>query len=381
MKAKVVKSDSSLLGGLVLVVAALVWVGACPSCAAQPANDMFAQRTVITGTNIAVTCLSLGATREDDEPYHAGGRGGASVWWSWTAPWTGTVTISTAGSSFDTLLGVYTGTEIWSLTEVASNDDQQYPAIMTSQVVFDVSSNETYQIAVDGYDGISGTVHLALILGPTQPPPAAPSWRLPSPAGVMVSSSGYAGKVVILDFWATWCGPCKAEMPDLVALQEKYRADGLVIVGADTGWSGDTAAVVQSFLDTWTPAINYQIVMSDAALMQAYGGIPAIPSTFIIDRQNILRKKFVGTQPRSVLEGQIIPLLYGNTRLESLREGNQVTLRWPATAAPFTLESSSSVANPSWSAWPTLPAVVGGTNTVQVPLVGAGCCFRLRMAY
>ena len=108
-------------------------------------------------------------------------------------------------------------------------------------------------------------------------------------------------------------------MPDLVALQAQYRADGLVIVGADGGWEGDTPQVVRSFLATFSPAINYQIIMADSALIQAYGGIPYIPSTFIIDRQNLIRKNYVGTQSRSTLEKQIIPLLYGSTCLACSR--------------------------------------------------------------
>src|ERR1039457_3552368 len=113
----------SPLRRIVLPATVLIGLGASLS-QAQPANDMFANRIVITGTNIVVTGSSVGATRETGEPYHAGNTGGASVWWSWKAPYVGTVTISTAGSSFDTLLGIYTGTSVSALTEVASNDDE-----------------------------------------------------------------------------------------------------------------------------------------------------------------------------------------------------------------------------------------------------------------
>ncbi len=364
-------------------VAAMALLGLRAShCQAQPANDLFASRKVITGTNVTVTGSSFGATLETGEPYHAGISGGASVWWTWTAPTAGTVTISTSGSSFDTLLGVYSGASISTLTDVADNDDEDYEGgIYTSKVVFDVAANQTCQIAVDGYWGEEGNVRLQLQFGPPQPPPPAPAWVLPDPYGVTVHSTDFAGKVIILDFWATWCGPCKAEMPDFVVLQDKYGADGLVIIGADTGWSEDTATVVRSFLASWTPAINYPIVMANSAMMQAYGGISAIPTTFIIDRQNGLRKKYVGTQSQSTFERQIIPLLYGNTRLACQRSGNQMIFRWPTNALTFTLQSATNLAGPAWSAWPAAPTIIGGTNTVSVPVTGSPRYFRLRMPY
>jgi hypothetical protein len=119
--------------------------------------------------------------------------------------------------------------------------------------------------------------------------------------------------------------------------------------------------------------------MSDAATEAPFGGIGAIPTTFIIDRQNFIRVKYVGTQTRSTLEHQIVPLLYGNTVLACQRSGNQMRLCWPTNALAFTLESASSLANPVWSTWPALPTVIGGTNVVLVTPTNATRLFRLRM--
>jgi hypothetical protein len=121
--------------------------------------------------------------------------------------------------------------------------------------------------------------------------------------------------------------------------------------------------------------------MANSAVQQAYGGIQYIPTTFIIDRQNLIRKKYVGTQSRSTFESQIIPLLYCNTCLGCQRSGNQMVFRWPTNALAFTLESANTLTSPTWSAWPTGPTVVNGTNTVQVPMTSAPRYFRLRMPY
>ena len=129
-------------------------------------NDNFADRTSLSGTSVTATGSNVGATKEAGEPNHAGNVGGKSVWWTWTAPSSGTVTIDTLGSSFDTLLAVYTGTSVSALTAVAggSNDDSPAGGTITSKVTFAVTAGTTYQIAVDGYGGVSGNITLHLNL-------------------------------------------------------------------------------------------------------------------------------------------------------------------------------------------------------------------------
>jgi hypothetical protein len=131
-------------------------------------NDNFANATLLSGTSINTSGDNFGATFEASEPYNIGSTGGKSVWWNWTAPSTGTATLATAGSSFDTTLGVYTGTSVGSLTKVAANDDVS-GSVHTSRLSFAAVANQTYRISVDGYGGATGNVALQLELNATPP--------------------------------------------------------------------------------------------------------------------------------------------------------------------------------------------------------------------
>jgi len=123
---------------------------------AAPANDYFTNALALTGAASATSGSTTGATKETGEPaLIAGNVGGASVWFRWVAPASGTVVFSTEGSSFDTLLAVYTGTNIATLNLAGANDDIQAPD-RTSAVTFAAAAGTEYRIAVDGYNGVSG---------------------------------------------------------------------------------------------------------------------------------------------------------------------------------------------------------------------------------
>jgi hypothetical protein len=126
-----------------------------------PSNDNFANRAVLNGTTVTITASNGGATKEANEPNHAGNAGGSSVWWIWTAPNSGTYTVTTRGSDFDTTLGVYTGSSLATLFEVDSDDDG--PNIGTASLLsFQAVAGTVYSFAVDGYDGAEGNIVLSV---------------------------------------------------------------------------------------------------------------------------------------------------------------------------------------------------------------------------
>jgi hypothetical protein len=137
----------------------------------QPPNDDFAAAQLLSGDHGSLDGTTVGATKEASEPNHAGDAGGSSVWYWWTAPATGTLTLDTCDSTFDTLLAVYTGTDVAHLTAVASNDDGPPACGLGSKVVLSVTGGTTYDIAVDGFDGDWGDFVLAWTR--TNPPPPA----------------------------------------------------------------------------------------------------------------------------------------------------------------------------------------------------------------
>jgi thiol-disulfide isomerase/thioredoxin len=133
--------------------------------------------------------------------------------------------------------------------------------------------------------------------------------------GRTLTTADLRGKVTVINFWATWCAPCKAEIPDLIALQEKYR-DHLVVIGVseDEGPVAD----VQRFAAEYQ--INYPIVMTTEELQRAFPGVTALPTTFVLDRDVRLAQKHVGLLDPTRTEHETLALagLVSNASIEAV---------------------------------------------------------------
>jgi thiol-disulfide isomerase/thioredoxin len=135
-------------------------------------------------------------------------------------------------------------------------------------------------------------------------PDPAPEFTLKSLDGKPLSLAQYNGKVVFLNFWATWCGPCRAEIPDLVDLQNRYK-DHLQIIGLDV--DDDDANEVQKYMDE--TGINYPVAMAPSEVRMQYGGIPALPTSFVLDTEGKVVQKHVGLWDPALYETEIRALL------------------------------------------------------------------------
>ena len=134
---------------------------------------------------------------------------------------------------------------------------------------------------------------------------AAPEWTLAQIDGTSLSSKSLAGKVVVIDFWATWCPPCREEIPGYIEMQRELEGAGVVIVGISLDQAGP--AVVKTFAERY--GINYPLVMGDDRVQSAFGGIEAIPTTFLIDREGKVRHRKVGSMSRAEYEPLVRSLL------------------------------------------------------------------------
>jgi len=133
----------------------------------------------------------------------------------------------------------------------------------------------------------------------------APDFALADLEGNTVWLSDFKGKVIILDFWATWCPPCLQEMPHFVELYEKYRDDGFQMIGIAI--SSGAAKNVKKFATEH--GINYLMLMGNRQVTGKYGGIYGIPTTFLIDRQGRIVKKYIGYRSKEVFEEDLKSIL------------------------------------------------------------------------
>ena len=153
---------------------------------------------------------------------------------------------------------------------------------------------------------------------PSRPPGStpAPDFTLATTTGELVSMSDLRGKVILLNFWGTWCGPCRMELPDFVKLYDKYNKDGLEIVGI-TIRRGESIKDVAKFQDQW--GLNY-LLLNDIngnevsevtmAYSQAIGQmINGIPTTLVIDREGFIVNGFIGPRKEQVFYNAIKPYL------------------------------------------------------------------------
>ncbi len=135
----------------------------------------------------------------------------------------------------------------------------------------------------------------------------APDFTLKDAAGKRVSLSDYKGKVVLLNFWATWCGPCKVEIPWFIEFEKQYRGQGFTVLGVsmdEDGWKAITPYVAEHH-------VNYPVVLGDEAVNERYGGIDALPTTLVIGRDGKVTAIHQGLpeQGRTEYEQEIRQLL------------------------------------------------------------------------
>jgi thiol-disulfide isomerase/thioredoxin len=133
-----------------------------------------------------------------------------------------------------------------------------------------------------------------------------PEFSVKDLQGREISSADLRGKVVLIDFWATWCQPCKKEMPGYQKLADRYGPRGFAVIGLKFDTMADTEDPI---LFAKRIGVRYPLAVAVDELKQKFGGIQGLPTTMLYDREGILRKKVVGFEYTSAFESELTPLL------------------------------------------------------------------------
>lgn len=136
----------------------------------------------------------------------------------------------------------------------------------------------------------------------------APNFTWRDESGTTVSFASFSqGKPVLVNFWATWCGPCVKEMPDLVALSEEFSARGGLVLGISVDKDSDVLNLVAEFAKEHN--VKYPLIIDNGELEKAFGGLRGIPTTFYVDKNGMIAKKLIGLQSKEKFTQEFNALL------------------------------------------------------------------------
>jgi cytochrome c biogenesis protein CcmG/thiol:disulfide interchange protein DsbE len=146
----------------------------------------------------------------------------------------------------------------------------------------------------------------------------APGFTLKDANGTTVSLADYKGKVVLLNFWATWCGPCKIEIPWFIEFEQQYKDRGFSVLGVamdEEGWD-----IVRPYITE--KRVNYRVLMGNDQVAQLYGGVESLPTTFLLDREGRIASTHIGLISKGDYKNEILQLLDGSKRSSSTPIGS-----------------------------------------------------------
>ena len=164
--------------------------------------------------------------------------------------------------------------------------------------------------------GCVGTTKAVSPVKPESQRKQAPEFNLKDSHGQQVKLSDFKGKVVVLNFWATWCGPCKIEIPWFIDFESRLKDQGFAVIGIamdDDGWDA-----VRPYITA--KKVTYRVMMGDDSIANLYGGVESLPTTFIIDREGRIARTHVGLVSKSEYENDIQTLLKQKRASASLFE-------------------------------------------------------------
>lgn len=289
-----------------------------PPCTNAPANDAFANASALEGGTLTVVAGNSCGTREPGEPQHHGNRGGSSIWYRWVPDYTGNALITTLGSTFDTLLAVYHGSALGSLTLIASSNDVA-PEVRWSRVNFLVTNGAPVMIAIDGYNG--GTGGLALNINPVANDHFTNALQLAGSRGALnfinIGATTEAGEPSHGNhsLWYRWTAPASgpvrvhshgSSIDTFLAIYEGTDLANLIDVAANDDASGlkSSAALFEAVAGR-----SYAFAITGAegfiALTWEPAPVPRVVSMFRVDAGNYLLSIAGQTEDRYIIEHSV----------------------------------------------------------------------------